>query len=112
MGEFLAAPVPWTSVLSNEKKLSIAALSQMLPKRDRLHEIGAVAAALNTKPRKTRNWKTLAEALDGLLRWANNQPRATTACKRTRLLTGRPHVMLSTDKCRGANNEVFSSVEI
>jgi IS30 family transposase len=31
------------------------------------HEIAAVAAVLNARPRKTLNWKTPAEALDGLL---------------------------------------------
>ena len=41
--------------------------------------IEAVAAALNTRPRKTLDWRTPAEALDQLLRSANKQPIATTA---------------------------------
>ena len=42
-------------------------------------DIAAVAAALNTRPRKTLEWKTPAEALDALLKQAEKQPVATTA---------------------------------
>jgi IS30 family transposase len=41
-------------------------------------EIAAVAATLNTRPRKTLAWKTPAEALDRLLRSANKPRVATT----------------------------------
>ena len=45
----------------------------------RAEEIAAVAAALNTRPRKSLSWKTPAEALGQLLPYANRQPVATTA---------------------------------
>jgi IS30 family transposase len=41
-------------------------------------EIAAVAAALNTRPRKALGWKTPAEALDQWLAAANKDPVATT----------------------------------
>ena len=41
-------------------------------------EIQAVANALNTRPRKTLGWKTPAEALDELLRSAQQDSVATT----------------------------------
>ncbi len=42
-------------------------------------EIGAVAAALNARPRKTLNWRTPAEALDQWLQSTKTGPVATTA---------------------------------
>jgi IS30 family transposase len=42
-------------------------------------QIAAVAATLNTRPRKALNWKTPAEALDHLLLSANKDRGATTA---------------------------------
>jgi IS30 family transposase len=44
-----------------------------------LEEITAVAAALNSRPRKTLGWKTPAEALDQLLLSVNKDRVATTA---------------------------------
>ena len=43
------------------------------------NEIAAVAAALNSRPRKTLDWKTPAEALDRFLLSANKDRVATTA---------------------------------
>jgi hypothetical protein len=49
------------------------------PEMHSVEEIAAVAAALNSRPRKTLDWKTPAEALDQLLLSANNDSIATTA---------------------------------
>lgn len=42
------------------------------------NDLAAVAAALNGRPRKTLSWKTPAEALDELLRSAQQDSVATT----------------------------------
>jgi IS30 family transposase len=59
-------------------------LRQYFPKgtdlsRHSAHDLTAVAAALNGRPRKTLNWRTPAEALDDLLRSAERDSVATTA---------------------------------
>ena len=41
-------------------------------------DLAAVALALNTRPRKTLDWKTPAEALDQCLQFANKDHVATT----------------------------------
>jgi IS30 family transposase len=51
-------------------------LRQYFPKgtdlsRHSLHDLAAVAAALNGWPRKTLGWKTPAESLDEYLYWAS-----------------------------------------
>lgn len=43
-----------------------------------IEELSAVAHALNTRPRKTLDWKTPAEALDRLLKQDINEGVATT----------------------------------
>ena len=43
------------------------------------NEIAAVAAALNSRPRKTLDWKTAAEALDRFVLSADKDRVATTA---------------------------------
>ena len=42
------------------------------------NDLAAVALALNARPRKTLDWRTPAEALDGILRSAHSRV-ATTA---------------------------------
>jgi IS30 family transposase len=41
-------------------------------------DLAAVAAALNSRPRKTLGWRTPAEALDGLLHSGHQASVATT----------------------------------
>jgi IS30 family transposase len=71
---------PWQRG-SNENTNGL--LRQYFPKgtdlaaHDAAH-LDAVAHALNTRPRKTLRWRTPAEALDGVLREAQNEGVATT----------------------------------
>ena len=72
---------PWQRA-TNENTNGL--LRQYFPKGTDLsvysaNEIAAVATALNTRPRKTLEWRTPAEALDEFLRSTNKQSVATTA---------------------------------
>ena len=71
---------PWQRG-TNENTNSL--LRQYFPNRTDLHrhtptELFAVAAALNSRPRKTLGWETPAEALDNLLRSTPQGSVATT----------------------------------
>jgi IS30 family transposase len=71
---------PWQRAM-NENTNGL--LRQYFPKGTDLsvhgpEAIAAVATSLNTRPRKTLNWRTPAEALDQLLLAANTHRVATT----------------------------------